>query len=244
MKEVINLGTWTEQRLTGLLKEASMMEAPGERIAFLSKHFLNTPYKESTLTGDINSPEVVVINLEEVDCFTFIDYMEALRRSRSFTEFTENLRNVRYRSAELTFHNRNHFFTDWAVSNSDYIVDASSDTGAEKITNVRKILNDKGDGTFFIPGVSCREREFIYVPAIYINETVTGHLKSGDYIGIYSEKEGLDVSHVGIIIREQDAVKLRHASSQKNCRKVIDEDFLEYMKDKPGIIVLRPRDER
>jgi hypothetical protein len=127
------------------------------------------------------------------------------------------------------------------VFNSDYIVDASSDTGAEKITNVRKILNDKGDGTFFIPGVSCRGREFIYVPAIYINETVIGNLKFGDYIGIYSEKEGLDVSHVGIIIREQGAVMLRHASSLNKYRKVVDEDFKEYMKDKPGIIVLRPR---
>jgi hypothetical protein len=64
-------------------------------------------------------------------------------------------------------------------------------------------------------------------------------MKTGDYVGIYSEKEGLDVSHVGIIIKEKDAVNLRHTSSLKKHREVIDEDFKEYLKNKPGIIALR-----
>jgi hypothetical protein len=37
-------------------------------------------------------------------------------------------------------------------------------------------------------------------------------------------------------------VKLRHASSLKKNRRVIDEDLKEYLKTKPGIIVFRPRD--
>jgi hypothetical protein len=62
----------------------------------------------------------------------------------------------------------------------------------------------------------------------------------GDYTGIYSDLKGLDVSHVGIIIKDGVNVYLRHASSQKEYSKVIDQDFRKYMVDKPGIIVLRP----
>jgi hypothetical protein len=75
-----------------------------------------------------------------------------------------------------------------------------------------------------------------------MDDQVMERLHTGDYIGIYSKEDGLDVSHTGIIIREQGAVKLRHASSMKKHRKVVDEDFKEYLKAKPGIIVLRPRD--
>jgi hypothetical protein len=52
--------------------------------------------------------------------------------------------------------------------------------------------------------------------------------------------EGLDVSHVGIIIRDRDALLLRHASSDRRFRKVVDQDFQTYISGKPGLIVLRP----
>jgi hypothetical protein len=67
-------------------------------------------------------------------------------------------------------------------------------------------------------------------------------MRTGDYAGIYSETEGLDVSHVGIVIRKQDALFLRHASSALGAGAVIDQDFLEYMKGRPGLILLRPLD--
>jgi len=66
-------------------------------------------------------------------------------------------------------------------------------------------------------------------------------LKTGDYAGIYSVTEGLDVSHVGIIIKKGDNIYLRHASSQKEIRKVVDQDFRKYIVGKPGIIILRPK---
>ena len=69
-------------------------------------------------------------------------------------------------------------------------------------------------------------------------------LKTGDYIGIYSTVHGLDVSHVGIVIRDGETIFLRHASSQKKYRKVIDQDLKEYILNKPGIIVLRPEEKR
>jgi hypothetical protein len=242
MKEQINLGKWTEESLSLLLKEASGINDTGGRTEFLSKHFLNTAYKDSTLTGDINTPEVFVINLEEVDCFTFIEYIEAMRRSGAFNEFKQHLKEVRYRSGIIDFKNRNHFFTDWKVFNSGFVFDVTKDIGAGRGREVTKRLNEKQDGTPFLPGIACAQREITFLQSVYIDDSVMEKLKTGDYIGIYSDMEGLDVSHAGIVVKGQDAVRLRHASSLQKHRKVIDEDLRDYLEAKPGIIVLRPGD--
>jgi hypothetical protein len=63
---------------------------------------------------------------------------------------------------------------------------------------------------------------------------------SGDFVGIYTDKEGLDVSHTGIIIKKDGKVFLRHASSKEKNQKVVDENLSEYMKNKPGLVVYRP----
>ena len=65
-----------------------------------------------------------------------------------------------------------------------------------------------------------------------------GQLRTGDYIGIYSDLSGLDVSHVGIIVKDSLGIKFRHASSV--ARKVVDQDFATYISGKPGIIIIRP----
>ena len=242
MMEHVLLGRWTEKRLDQILVKASAINDPGSRIDFLSKQFLNTRYKESTLIGDINTDEVLVINFEGLDCFSYIDYIEAMRRSKSYPEFRKYLVNVRYRCGETAYKNRNHFFTDWKAFNSDFIIDVTEHIGAGKTKSVSKRLNDKDDGTLFLPGISCRLREVVYIRTILFDKAIVEKFKTGDYVGIYSKIQGLDVSHVGIIIRQGDTVSMRHASSVKKHRKVIDEDFKYYIGNKPGFVVLRPRD--
>jgi hypothetical protein len=261
-KEFILLGKWTSEELDVLLGESSAMEIPlkpplpkgdsegllfissheaGLRVDYLSRQFLGTPYQESTLIGDINTPEVFVINLEAVDCFTFLDYIESMRRSVSFDEFRENLRKVRYRRGEVNFKNRNHFFTDWCDFNSNFIDDVTGQLGGKKVIAVMKLLNQKDEGTYFLPGIQLRERSITYIPVHMIDDSIISQLRTGDYIGIYSEKQGLDVSHVGIFIKREHKTYLRHASSHKEHRKVVDQDFSDYITDKPGILIFRSK---
>lgn len=255
MKMDINLGNWTQDKLDHIMHESSKIKDAGSRINFLSRQFLDMDYKESTLIGDANTEEVFVINLEGTDCFTYIDYIEAMRLSGSFSEFKENLKKVRYRAGEVAFKNRNHFFTDWREFNSEFVDDATEQIGAQKTKSITKILNQKEDGTYFLEGIHPREREIKYIPSDTIDDSVMDKMKTGDYAGIYSAIQGLDVSHVGIIIKDRESiypvrkkfpakpsnrVYLRHASSEKKHRKVIDQDFKDYISDKPGLIVLRP----
>lgn len=238
----INLRSkWTPKKLDTLLQESSKINDAGLRIGYLSKQFLGTPYQESTLIGDINTPEVFVINLEAVDCFTFLDYIESMRRSSSFDEFRKTLRKVRYRGGEINFKNRNHFFTNWCEFNSNLIEDVTEMIGGNKTIEVRKILNVKDDGTYFLPGIHTKKRNIQYIPVNVIDDLIISKLRTGDYIGIYSDKQGLDVSHVGIFIRKDSNIFLRHASSLKEYRKVIDQDFSDYIADKSGILVFRSK---
>ncbi len=240
-QEQILLGRWSEEGIDAFLKESWSIDNIVDRIDFISSHFVDTGYKESTLIGDTAKPEVFVINLQAVDCFTFLEYIEAMRISRSYSVFRENLRNIRYRSGQVSFESRNHFFSDWKDFNADLVEDITSDIAEGTVSSTIKRLNAKEDGTHYIPGIPVEERTITYIASDSIKD-IMDKLYTGDYIGIYSEKDGLDVSHVGIAIIKKDGLYLRHASSANQYKRVIDQDFKNYIKDKPGIIVLRPKE--
>ena len=238
--ESINLGNWTESKLDSLMTENSKIPDPSSQIEFLSGRFLGTSYEDHTLTGDVDTPEMFTINLAGMDCFTYIDYVEALRVSDTYPEFKGNLKEVRYRDGKIAFQNRNHFFTDWPVNNPGHVRDVTGEIGGEKTKSAKKNLNVKKDGTVYLPGIAPNEREVYYIPTEAIDAEMVSKLDTGDYVGIYTELPGLDVTHTGIIIKKDGKTYLRHASSRSVNNKVVDEDLLEYMENKPGLVVFRP----
>ncbi len=240
----IDLGKWTEAKLDKIIREASLIEDAGSRIEFLSGFFIGLEYKESTLLGNIGTAEIFVVNFSGVDCFTFIDYIEAMRLSNSFKNFLGNLKQVRYLNGIVSFKNRKHFFTDWSEFTPSSVDDLTVQIGDGKIRNIAKVMNLKENGTLLLPGVESFHRTVNYIPSEDVNSSVLQKLKTGDYAGIYSSIEGLDVSHVGIIIRGRDTFFLRHASSDRRFRKVVDQEFQKYISGAPGLIILRPRDYR
>ena len=237
--EHIQLGKWTKGDLDHLLAKATSIAQIGPRIAFISGQFLGTPYKESTLIDNAGTHEVFTINLEAMDCFTYLDYVEAMRLSDSYSRFNANLKRVRYYSGRVAYTQRNHFFTDWRERNLS-VTDVTGEIGRGRARVVPKRLNEKADGTYYMTAIPIAERDVTYIPVEAIDNTVIDSLQTGDYVGIYAEAVGLDVSHVGIIVKSGGAAHLRHASSAPSHRKVIDEDFETYMSGKPGIMVLRP----
>jgi len=236
----LNTGRWTDDELNRIIQQASGIDDPGERIAHLSEHFLNTPYQESALIGSDHLEEELVIDLSGLDCFTFLDYVETMRLCRSFADFQSRLSQVRYRGGVVSHRRRNHFFTDWAQYRPAFVRDATEEIGKGMARILKKKLNLKEDGTLLLNGVEPLDRTITYIPTDKIDMLMQQWLRSGDYAGIYSELPGLDVSHVGIIIRVGASLFLRHASSSRDLRKVVDQDFTQYMKGKPGLIILRP----
>jgi hypothetical protein len=191
---------------------------------------------------DENTPEVFVINLAGIDCFTFLDYVEAMRRSGSFSEFMEDVKKVRYHDGNVRHESRNHFFTDWTELKAALVEDVTGSIGREQTVTIKKTLNQRENGTLLLKGIKLRKREVSYIPSIAVNEAVLSRIQTGDYAGIYSELPELDVSHVGIIIRDRGETWLRHALSGRGKGKVVDQELRGYIKDKPGVVLLRPKE--
>ena len=239
-KEVVDLGGWSRGKIEQLLVDAGRIPELGRKIEFISAAFLETPYLADTLIGSAETAEVFVLRLDGVDCFTLLDYVEALRRTSDFDGFKEALRRIRYREGRVYFLSRNHFFSEWGEANSLHLHDVTALVGGENVRRVEKPLNRKKGGALYLPGYPVKKREIAYIPPEAVDETVHARLQSGDYVGIYSTLPGLDVSHVGIVVKKGGKVFLRHASSRSDLRKVVDQELTSYLGGKKGLVVYRP----
>lgn len=235
--EKVILGDWTQQEIETLMEQATLKDGLPARTEFLSGKFLGTPYAGNTLGGASGETERLTVDLSGVDCFTYIDYVESLRLSGSFGEFKRNLVKTRYKDGAVRWENRKHFFSDWVNGDDKNARDVTRETGGDATVTVTKELNRKTDGSLWLPGLAAVKRDVSYVPSGKLSPPVLQEIKTGDYLGIYSDKDGLDVSHTGIAIRKNGAVYLRHASTVHG--KVLDEELAAYMKNKPGLLVYK-----
>ncbi len=195
----------------------------------LSEKFLGIQYVSNTLSNeDINtSKENLIINFDALDCFTFIDTIEALQKGINREDFKNNLINTRYKNGTVSYHTRNHFFSDWLLKKN--ILDITCELGECKQS--MKYLNKNEKYLKEIPTI---QRVISYIEPQNID---IKKLHTGDYIGIYTEKEDLDVTHTGIIIKKFNKVYIRHASSLE--KRIMDSEFFEYTKNKVGVVVYR-----
>ena len=220
--------------------EALQMDQPGRQVEHLSAGFLGLPYVVSPLIGSPTQDEVLVNDLVRVDCFTLLDFVEALRRSVDLSNFDQTLLQVRYQGAELSYRSRHHFFSAWGDANRPHLRDVTADVAGPSLQRLEKILNRKQDGGLWLEGIPTWQRELAYLPTAALDGVPLARLQTGDYVGIVSPLPGLDVSHTGILLWREETLYLRHASSRASTGKVLDEPLLPYLQGKPGLVVLRP----
>jgi hypothetical protein len=209
------------------------------RAELLSRQFLGTPYGANTLIGSATEPEQLVVELQKVDCFTYADYVEALKRGTDRDKFIAGLTGVRYKDGVVSFQNRKHFFTDWAVSSPNVATDVTTAVSPNAI-QVNKNLNRNDSGGVYLPGIPVVSRTISYIPSSQVDSGALSRLRTGDYIGAYAEDGGLDVTHVGIFIDTPGGPVFRNASSLSANDKVVDSSLQDYLNTVPGIVVLRP----
>ena len=237
----VRISGQSEQILQTLLRVRNGLSSlgPPERSEILSRQFLGVPYGANTLIGSANEAEQLVIELQKVDCFTYADYVEALKRANDRQQFIDDLIKVRYKDGVVAFQHRKHFFTDWSASSPAVATDITSSLGANAI-QVTKNLNQKGAGGLYLPGLPIVRRTLAYIPSQRIDSSVLARLRTGDYLGAYADDGGLDVTHVGIFVDKPGGPFLRNASSLRVNDKVVDSPLNDYLKTVPGIVVLRP----
>lgn len=230
-----------EGRVAEILAAASRARDADSRIVVISRHFLGSPYAPNALSGVSTLKESLVVELERFDCFTFLDTVEALRRTGNVDNFPDNLTAVRYKDREISFFKRRHFFSDWVSDGEDVVVDVTTAIASGSALQVRKNLNQRTVESLWIPEIPVASRVITYIPSAAIDNNVLGRLRNGDYVGFYTSKPGLDVSHTGLIVKKGRKVLLRHASSRTGQDMVRDEELTNYVRSHEGLVVYRVR---
>jgi hypothetical protein len=94
---------------------------------------------------------------------------------------------------------------------------------------------------FFLKSMPPKMAYFRYFPRQRI-DSVSRWLLDGDIIYFASGREGLDVGHLGLIVRDNQRLLMRHAT--RSHRQVIEQDLGEFFRlnKMSGFIVNRPRE--
>jgi hypothetical protein len=237
-------------------KDSSM----GQMMVLVGKEFLGTPYVAHTL--DNRDTEALIVNLRELDCTTFVENCLAIARTiksgkPTFKKFTRELENVRYRNGKLDgYLSRLHYFSDWIANNEKkgLVEDVTYQLGGTSdpldlnfMSSHANLYPQLKKHPEWVPEMAQREKEisahsFYLIKKQDLEEAEPG-IQDGDIAALTSNINGLDIAHVGIMVKENGKVHLLQASSI-DMKVIIDPkplaDYLAQRKNVSGIMVLRP----
>ncbi|MDR1601543.1 MAG: DUF1460 domain-containing protein [Tannerella sp.] len=231
----------------------------GDLIIEAAHCFADRPYVASTLEKE---PERLIVNLRELDCTTFVETVVAValamkETNPSFESFCRYLQKLRYRNGTINdYTDRLHYFSDWIFENSrkGFVRDVTQSLGGEPLSLKLSYMSTHPDSYRQLksqPGRirTMREKEeeislrtgYAMIPPERIHDCAEG-IKNGDIVCFVTNIEGLDVSHVGFVYRQDGALRLVHASSTG--RKVmIDERplqvFASAARTSAGVMIVR-----
>ena len=224
-------------------------------------NFLKTPYVAHTL--EVNEDEKLVVNFDEVDCTTFVEYVLALALSPvkngtiDNADYARTLQSIRYRDGKIDgYTSRLHYIADW-VNNGvrhgfmeDITAANSPDTVRLSLnfmsahSKAYKHLESSPENISKIEEIekSLSGQLFHYIPKNKLPDEGLGWIKDGDIIAITTNIPGLDVVHLGLACYEKGVLKLLHASSTQKMVVVSQEPLAQMLKRNKkftGIRVLR-----
>lgn len=197
--------------------------------------FLDTPYVAHTLEAT-EGEEELIINCDEVDCTTFVEY--ALAMSLSPTEdgqvaegdFAKKLQMIRYRDGKINgYLSRLHYNTDWVNNGvrNGFLEDVSATRSpyAKKVnltymSSHPELYRQLKSSPQNVAGMkeiekSLSGQEIYYVPQDQLPFNGLPWIKNGDIIAILTNTPGLDVAHMGIAFYVDGKLSLLHASSKE-----------------------------
>lgn len=228
-----NLQTRDLQFIRQLLLETRQLKSVSGRMKQFSARLLGFPYNRQPLIGSPTQPEVLVTRMDSFDCLTFLETLLALARIQNADEFPAALRNIRYLNGEVSYRTRLHYATDWSHQQIERGVLTEMTVGEETLPREKPL--------FYVKSLPPKLARFRYFPRQRI-DSVSRWLLDGDIIYFVSGREGLDVSHMGLIIRDNQRVLMRNAT--RSHRQVIEQELSEYFRlnKMSGFIINRPKE--
>ena len=230
---------------------------PNKMIAQYARWLLDKPYVAHTLEGE---QEMLTINIDELDCTTFVETLYALARTTldkrySWRDYAHNLESIRYRGGEIKgYSSRLHYISDWIIDNNHR-------------GNLRETTHDMSGVKYNVKTINYMSKHRDLYPALADEDTFqairnvergyTNHrfpflkmewtnmkklvkdLQEGDIIGIVTKIEGLDIQHMGVVVMVNDEPYLLDASSAGKKVQIEKENLMEYMRHSKNAIGVR-----
>ncbi len=235
----------------------SGITSPNKMIAQYARWLLDKPYVAHTLEGE---QEMLTINIDELDCTTFVETLYALARTTldkrySWRDYAHNLESIRYRGGEIKgYASRLHYISDWIIDNNHR-------------GNLRETTHDMSGVKYNVKTINYMSKHRDLYPALADEDTFqairnvergyTNHrfpflkmewtnmkklvkdLQEGDIIGIVTKIEGLDIQHMGVVVMVNDEPYLLDASSAGKKVQIEKENLMEYMRHSKNAIGVR-----
>ena len=247
-----------KNKLGTFAKESSL--PIGDLVLKIGLDLLNTPYVAKTL--DKTKEEKLVVNLHQLDCTTFAENCLALARTvksghPDVRQFCSELEQIRYRGGKMDgYASRLHYFSEWITDNeSRHNVQSMAEQLGGKPLQVTlnymsthpkeypQLVNDP-ETTAKIKAIEEKvsSKKYFYIPSGQF-ESIEGLVKDGDIVTLTTSISGIDVSHVGIMMKKDGRVYLLHASSTIQKVVVSSEPFAQYLaksKKTTGVMIARP----
>ena len=242
----------------------------GQIVAQIGERFVGTPYAPHTL--EVEGEERLVIELQELDCVTFVENVLALARfvrsvpeamlddpTRHQAYYSGILQNIRYRDGKLDgYPARLHYFSEW-ISDKDtrgLVRNLSSDLGGvpddepiDFMTTHPDGYRQLGEDPAFLPALQEIEARLSSQPRHYVPQDqiaeVADRIRDGDLIAATSTVAGLDIAHTGIALWKDGQLHLLHAPLVDGVVEVSELSLVDRIKrigGQDGIMVARPLD--
>jgi hypothetical protein len=220
-----------------------------ELVLAAGRYFLGAPYAAGTLES---TPETVVINLRQFDCFTLVENAVVLadiawRGQSGFPAYAASLQAIRYRKGIIDgYPSRLHYFTDWVYENMrrGAVKDLTRDFGGKSfrkrichMTARREqypALREERSYRLMKTAEKRISRRLRHeIPRSEL-PAVENKIAAGDLIAVLTNEDGLDCLHVGLAVYREGRVYFLHASRESGAVVVSKETLSEYLNARAG----------
>ncbi len=252
-------------KINRLLVEAKVagLSTPNQYMLYFGEQLLGTPYVAHTLEGD---KEYLTINIDQLDCTTFVETLVALTRtalqqSPTWYTYAANLERIRYQGGKVDgYASRLHYISAWIVENAaagivrevtSIIPNADSQIKSLYYMSANR---DKypalADSATFAAIKKLESGYNMHMSPLLrkndlMKKEVIASLQDGDIVCLTTKTEGLDVMHLGIVKFDGKKPHLLHASSSSK-KVVVDKydlyEMLRPMRNCTGVRILRVTD--
>lgn len=250
--------------IENLLKEAKNLTPEDNRMLFFGLKFVGIPYVAHTL--EKGEKEQLVVNTRELDCTTFVETCAALtladeRDARTFEDYCQLLTQLRYRQGVCNgYPSRLHYFSQWISDNEEmgYVEEITHE--GEPFSALQKVdihyMSSHPDAYSKLKGnaqdveiIRLQEQdlnglEVHYIPKSRLSQgpAQLKDIKDGDILALVTNKDGLDVSHLGLAHWKNGKLHLLNASQIHKAVWTDPKTLFTYLAEKKantGIRVVR-----